>query len=82
LKNGLDYLSVDASTPLVVFGEIHTYRHWKNYLKKSRKIRKIQQQLGVPAILLVDAGTTFRKVSNGDQTVLVAPAPLWLPHLP
>jgi hypothetical protein len=44
--------------------------------------RKIQHQLGVPAVQLVDAGTTFRKVSNGDQTVLVAPAPLWLPRLP
>ena len=44
--------------------------------------RKIQHQLGVPAVQLVDAGTTFRQVSNGDQTVLVAPAPLWLPRLP
>ena len=23
----------DATTPLVVFDEIHKYRHWKNYLK-------------------------------------------------
>jgi uncharacterized protein len=28
-----DVERVDASTPLVVFDEIHKYRHWKNYLK-------------------------------------------------
>jgi hypothetical protein len=45
-------------------------------------LRKLQQQLGVPAVQLVKEGTTFRKVSNGDQTVLVAPASMWLPRLP
>jgi hypothetical protein len=45
-------------------------------------LRKIQQQLGVPAVQLVGEGTTFRKISNGAHTILVAPAALWLPRLP
>jgi predicted AAA+ superfamily ATPase len=45
-------------------------------------LRKFQRQLGVPAVHLTDEGTTFRKMSNGDHTILVAPACMWLPRLP
>ena len=45
-------------------------------------LKKFQEQLGVPAVQLTSEGTTFRRISNGDHTILVAPAPLWLPRLP
>ncbi len=45
-------------------------------------LRRFQRELGVPAVHLTNEGTTFRKVSNGDHTILVAPACMWLPRLP
>jgi len=45
-------------------------------------LRKFQDQVGVPAVHLTNEGTTFRKISNGDHTILVAPACWWLPRLP
>jgi hypothetical protein len=45
-------------------------------------LRRFQNQLGVPAVHLTNEGTTYRKISNGSQMVLVAPACMWLPRLP
>ncbi len=42
---------------------------------------RFQEALGVPAVQLVHGGSTYRKVSNGRHTILVAPAHLWLPLL-
>jgi len=46
------------------------------------KVRKFQQQLGVPAVQLVDAGEKFVRLTSREQNVLVAPAHMWLPRLP
>ena len=48
----------------------------------DRALRRFQDQLGVPAVQLTDEGTTYRMVANGDRSVLVAPAWMWLPRLP
>jgi hypothetical protein len=48
----------------------------------DRPLRRFQDQLQVPAVQLTNEGTTFRRVSNGDQMILVAPAFRWLPRLP
>ncbi|MBN1418224.1 MAG: ATP-binding protein [Planctomycetes bacterium] len=48
----------------------------------SRALRKFQDQLGVPAVQLLDEGDSFRTVPNGAKTILVAPAWMWLPRLP
>ncbi len=45
-------------------------------------LRKFQDQLKAPAVQLTNEGEGFRKVTNGDQTILVAPAYMWLPRLP
>jgi len=48
----------------------------------DRALLRFQDHLGVPAVQLTDEGTTYRKVSNGRHSVLVAPAWMWLPRLP
>ena len=45
-------------------------------------LKRFQDQLAVPAVHLTNGGNTFRRVSNGAQTILVAPACMWLPRLP
>ncbi len=48
----------------------------------SRELKKIQTMLDVPAVQILDRGETYKKRKNVGQTVLVVPAPLWLPRLP
>jgi uncharacterized protein len=48
----------------------------------SAALKKFQNQLRAHALQLTDEGDTFRRVPNGDQTILVAPAWMWLPRLP
>jgi predicted AAA+ superfamily ATPase len=45
-------------------------------------LKKFQRQLNVPAVQLTNQGTGFRKTTNGNQSILVTPAHLWLPRLP
>ncbi|MEW6741360.1 MAG: hypothetical protein AB1486_01260 [Planctomycetota bacterium] len=45
-------------------------------------LKKFQTQLQVPAVQLTQEGEGYRKFKNGDQTILVVPAHLWLPRLP
>jgi predicted AAA+ superfamily ATPase len=45
-------------------------------------VTKFQNMLKVPAIQLVDQADGFRKISNGDQTILIGPACQWLAMLP
>jgi predicted AAA+ superfamily ATPase len=47
-----------------------------------KALRKIQSQLRVPAVQVLDQGDTFRRHANGDQAVLVVPATMWLPRFP
>ncbi len=48
----------------------------------SHALLKFQGQLGVPAVQLIDQGTTYRKIVHDRLTVVVAPAWMWLPRLP
>jgi predicted AAA+ superfamily ATPase len=45
-------------------------------------LRKFQAQLGVPAVHLLEAGTTYRKFSNGAHPIVITPAAMWLTRLP
>ncbi len=45
-------------------------------------LRRFQSQLKAPAVQLTNEGGGFRRVANGDQTIVVAPAYMWLPRLP
>jgi hypothetical protein len=48
----------------------------------SPALIKFQNALNVPAIQLVDQAGGFRKLRNGDQTMMTAPACQWLAMLP
>ena len=48
----------------------------------SPALIKFQYALNVPAIQLVDQAGGFRKLRNGDQTIMTAPACQWLARLP
>jgi len=48
----------------------------------SPALIKFQNALNVPAIQLVDQAGGFKKLSNGSQPVLIAPACQWLAMLP
>ena len=57
---------------------VFTLTPWSRRVARApQKARKLYL-LDYPVI----EGTAFRTVSNGDHTVLVAPASLWLPRLP
>ncbi len=51
-------------------------------MKPSAALCKFQLMLDVPAIQLVNDADAYRKISNGSQTILVAPASQWLSLLP
>lgn len=48
----------------------------------SPSLKRFQKLLGIPAVQLVHAGEGYRLVPNGERTILVAPAYLWLSRLP
>jgi len=72
----VDFLIADDHRPILLveakFADIHP----------SPALVKFQNALNVPAIQLVDQASGFRKLSNGSQTVLIAPACQWLALLP
>ena len=45
-------------------------------------LRKFQTALNIPAIQLNEEAERFRLFSSNGQTILVAPAYLWLSQLP
>jgi len=48
----------------------------------SSALRKFQNFLKIPAVQLIEEAGGYRLIPNGDQSILVAPAYQWLPHLP
>lgn len=48
----------------------------------SAALKKFQNHLNVPAVQLVSDAEEFRKFSNNNQEILVAPAYQWLSQLP
>jgi hypothetical protein len=75
-KEEVDFLVTDKHRPVLLVETKATET------RIDTALRKFQDQLGVPAVHLTSEGTTFRKVLNGDHTILVAPASMWLPRLP
>lgn len=49
--------------------------------KPSPAVRKFQNALNVPAVLLLMEDEGFRKITNNSRTILVAPAYQWLSTL-
>jgi predicted AAA+ superfamily ATPase len=47
----------------------------------SVSLKKFQLNLDIPGIQLVKQGDDFRKIKNGSQSILVAPAHQWLSRL-
>jgi len=50
--------------------------------RPSSALSKFQTALEVPAVQLTEGGDTFRIFRNGDQSILVAPAHIWIARLP
>lgn len=50
--------------------------------RPSDALRYFQRVLRIPAVQLTNEGDGFRLFSNEDQSILVAPAYLWLAQLP
>jgi hypothetical protein len=72
----VDFLIADDHSPILLVEAKLTDEH------PSPALIKFQNALKVPAIQLVDQAGGFRKLSNGSQTVLIAPACQWLAMLP
>ncbi len=53
-----------------------------NNSEPSPALIKFQRFLNIPAVQLVNSGTTFRFVSNGSNDILITPAVFWLSRLP
>jgi len=72
----VDFLIANENKPIVLveakFSEV----------QPSRSLVKFQNALKIPAVQLVDEAEGFRRLSNGDQKMLVAPACQWLAGLP
>ncbi len=72
----VDFLLADNHKPIMLveakLADIHP----------SPALIKFQNALNVPAIQLVDQAGGFRKLSNANQKILIAPACQWLAMLP
>ena len=75
-REEVDFLVADGRRPVLLVeakrGDPHV----------SPALKKFQDQLRAPAVQLLDEGDTFRKVPNGEQEILVAPAWMWVARLP
>lgn len=72
----VDFLIVDDHEPVVLV------EAKLSDMQPSSALIKFQNALKVPAVQLVNEASGFRKISNGAQTILVAPASQWLAMLP
>jgi len=72
----VDFLIADDHRPILLveakLADVHP----------SPTLLKFQNALNVPAIPLVDQAGGFRKIGNGNQKILIAPACQWLSMLP
>lgn len=72
----VDFLISDEHRPILLveakLADVHP----------SPALIKFQNALNVPAIQLVDRAGGFRKLKNGDQTIMTEPACQWLAMLP
>ena len=75
-KEEVDFLVTEKRRPMLLV------EAKKSETDVAPALRKFQAQLGVTAVQLTHGGDTFRKIRNAGQTILVAPAHLWVPRLP
>jgi len=75
-KQEVDFLIANGRKPLVL---IETKLSEQN---PSQALRKFQGVLRVPAVQLTNEGEGFRKITNNDRKILIAPAYQWLAGLP
>jgi predicted AAA+ superfamily ATPase len=72
----VDFLIADDNRPILLIeaklADVHP----------SPTLLKFQNALNVPAVQLVDQAGGFRKIGNGNQKILIAPACQWLAMLP
>lgn len=75
-QHEVDFLIADDHEPVVLV------EAKLSDVKPSSALIKFQNALKVPAVQIVHEASGFRRISNGDQTILVAPASQWLAMLP
>jgi hypothetical protein len=72
----IDFLIANDHKPLVLVEAKLTDS------QPSQALVKFQIALKIPAVQLLNQADGFRKLSNGDQSILIAPACQWLAMLP
>jgi predicted AAA+ superfamily ATPase len=72
----VDFLIVNGSEPfLLIEAKLSD-------IQPSSELKKFQSALNIPAVQLTNEGDGYRMMSNGEQSILVAPAYKWLSQLP
>ena len=72
----VDFVIVDDGRPVLLV-DAHALEH-----RTTAALIKFQNTLKVPAVQLVQSAEGYRRISNEDQTILVAPACQYLAGLP
>jgi len=72
----IDFLIADDREPLLLVEAKKEDTHPSGVLKK------VQKTLDIPAVQLTETGEGFRKITNEDNSILIAPAHIWLSALP
>ncbi|MEN8245155.1 MAG: ATP-binding protein [Thermodesulfobacteriota bacterium] len=72
----VDFLIADSNKPLLL---VEAKLKDK---EPSPALIKFQNYLNIPAVQLVETGSTFRMKANGSNEVLIIPAAQWLARLP
>jgi predicted AAA+ superfamily ATPase len=74
-KEEVDFLIAESNRPILLVEAKSSDD------KVSRGLEKIQGQLGVPVVQLVNRAGPCKRISNGGQEILVVDAPRWLAQL-
>ena len=72
----VDFLIAESNEPFLL---VETKLSEK---KPSQALMKFQTYLNVPAVQLIESGTSFQIKANGLNKILISPAAPWLARLP
>jgi predicted AAA+ superfamily ATPase len=75
-KREADFLIVDEGAPFLL---VETKL---GDAEPAKALRFFQEQLEIPAVQLTGDGDSYRLFNSGERQLLVAPASVWLSHLP
>ena len=75
-KQEVDFLIANEGDPILLIEAKLTDT------QPSTALKKFQRSLGIPAVQLNNEGDGYRMLSNGNHSILIAPAYQWLSHLP